>query len=63
MKIKQDRLGAHFIHTVVMIYELITQILWSQIFAVILLLIIQLVLTFPDNTNHVQNCDLIIKYQ
>ena len=35
------------------------QILWTQIFAMILLLI-QLVLTFPHNENHVQNCDLIL---
>ena len=62
IKIEQDTLGTHFIHTVVMTYELITQILWTQIFAVVLLLI-QLVLTFPHNTNHVQNCDLIFKYQ
>ena len=66
--IQQDRLGAHFIHTVVMIYELIIQILWTEIFAVILNLIIQFVLTFTHNTitllpNHVQNCDLIFKYQ
>ena len=41
--------------------KLITQILWTQIFVIILL--IQLVLTFPHNTNHVQNCDLIFKHQ
>ena len=47
---------------VVMMYELIIQILWTEIFFVIL--IIQLVLTFTHNIiillpRHVQNCDLI----
>ena len=68
IKIQQDRLGAHFIKTLVMTCELIIQILWTEMFAIILILIIQLVLIFIYNTktllpNHVQNCDLIFKYQ
>ena len=50
---------------VVMMYELIIQMLWIEISVI---LIIQLVLTFTHNTiillpSHVQNCDLICKYQ
>ena len=46
-------------------YELIIQMLWTEIS---IILIIQLVLTFTYNTiillpSHVQNCDLICKYQ
>ena len=40
----------------------ITQILWTQFFALILL-IIQLVLTFPHNIKHAQKCFLIFMYQ
>ena len=51
---------------VVMMYELIIQILWTEIFSVIL--IIQLVLTITHYTiillpSHVQNCDFICKYK